>query len=85
MIKIDDNYSIGENGYGFVLYKLRESGKTNRVVGYFYEIEDVYNEYIRQKTMTAIGDDEIETDLKTVVEAVKEVKATVHHSIEKLV
>ena len=85
MIKIDDIYSIGENGYGFVLYKLREGGKTNRVVGYFYEIEGVYNEYIRQKTMTAIGDDETETDLKTVVEAVKEAKAAVHHLSEKLV
>ena len=85
MIKIDDSYSIGENGYGFVLYKLREGGKTNRVVGYFYEVEGVYNEYIRQKTMTAIGDDETETDLKTVVEAVKEAKATVRHLSEKLV
>ena len=85
MIKIDDNYSIGENGYGFVLYKLREGGKTNRVVGYFYEIEGVYNEYVRQKTMTAIGDDETETDLKAVVEAVKEAKATVRHLSENLV
>ena len=85
MIKIDDSYSIGENGYGFVLHKLREGGKTNRVVGYFYEVEGVYNEYIRQKTMTAIGDDETETDLKTVVEAVKEAKATVRHLSEKLV
>ena len=85
MIKIDDSYSIDENGYGFVLYKLREGGKTNKTIGYFYEIEGVYNEYVRQKTMTAIGDDETETDLKTVVEAVKEAKATVHHLSEKLV
>ncbi len=33
MIKIDDSYSIGENGYGFVLYKLREGGKTNKTIG----------------------------------------------------
>lgn len=85
MIKIDDIYSIGENGYGFVLYKLNSTGKTNKTVGYFYEIEGAYNEYIRQKTMTAIGDDETETDLKAVVEAVKEAKATVQHLNKKLV
>ncbi len=67
------------------MYKLREGGKTNRVVVYFYEIEGVYNEYIRQKTMTAIGDDETETDLKTGVEAVKDATATVHQLSEKIV
>ena len=35
MIKIDDNYSIGENGYGFVLYKLREGGKRTEWSGTF--------------------------------------------------
>ena len=85
MIKIDDIYSIGENGYGFVLYKLNSTGKTNKTIGYFHEVEGVYNEYVRQKTMTAVGDDETETDLKTVVEAVKEAKTTVHHLSEKLV
>ena len=39
MIKIDDIYSIGENGYGFVLYKLNSTGKTNKTIGYFHEIE----------------------------------------------
>lgn len=84
MIKIDDNYSIGENGYGFVLYKLREGGKTNKTIGYFYEIEGVYNEYVRQKTMAAIGDDETETDLKTVVEATKEAKDAISILIDSL-
>lgn len=84
MIKIDDIYSIGENGYGFVLYKLNSTGKTNKTIGYFHEIEGVYNEYVRQKTMAAIGDDDIETDLKAVVEATKEAKAAISLLIDSL-
>ena len=70
MIKVDGNYSISENGYGFVLSKYNGK-KTTKTIGYFYELSEAFKEYVRQKTMEAVGDDGTETEFRTVRDEIK--------------
>lgn len=77
MIKIDDIYSISENNYGFVLNKLNSTGKSLKTLGYFHGIDGALNEYVRQKTMQAVLDDETETTLKEVLEEMRVARNTI--------
>lgn len=76
MIKIDDSYSIVENGYGFTLRKYNGKKMTYNV-GYFLDLEHALKEYVRQMAAEAVGGEETESDLKTVAEAIKKANKTI--------
>lgn len=73
MIKLDDNFLIVGDSYGFILRRYDE-GNMSRVVGCFPNLDCALEEYFKQVAIHAVGGYRTETTLKEAVEKIEKAR-----------